>query len=449
MRAVMLCVITTISCLAAPVWESIGPYSASCWVLDVAPSDDDIIYVAFEASSLALHWRPPFYKSTDGGETWSYVGSIADMVFEVYALAIHPTDPTIVYVCVLPQFVGYPWIYRSIDGGATWEGIDVGGKRSLGPYYFSDLVIHPTTPSTIYAVGAVRRVIGTDTTAVAGYFKSTDAGTTWTDTIIEPDSVSSGHARCITIDPANPNTIYIGGQHTVNGSTLSFVYKSTNGGITYEEKSFGLPESSVYSISIHPSHADTVYAGTDKGVYRSTNGAETWSAVLAEDRTRSLTVSNENPDVVYALQVENWDSHHDVVYKSTDAGASWAPTGPGIFGSGSTYTLYHNVMKARNDDANTVYVSMYTGFYKTSNGGMSWYESIEGMERPEWITAMGVSPSSPTTLYTSGGGYASDYRSDNSGTDWTRSLGGSTVGFSAIAVHNKNSDTVLATTGWT
>jgi len=110
--------------------------------------------------------------------------------------------------------------------------------------------------------------------------------------------------------------------------------------------------------------------------------------------------------------------------------------------------MYHNVMKARQDDANTVYVSTYTGFYKTANGGTNWYESIEGMDSSGWITAMGVARSSATTLYTSGGGYASDYRSDNSGTDWTRSVSGSYVGFGAIAVHNTNPDTVLASTGW-
>jgi hypothetical protein len=261
--------------------------------------------------------------------------------------------------------------------------------------------------------------------------------------------VSGGTAYCITIDPAHPDTIYIGGRQTVNDSTRSFLYKSTDGGHTYVEKSSGLPESCVFSVAIHPSHADTVYAGTDNGVFRSIDGAETWSASLAQDRTRSLAVSNADPGVVYALQVEDWDTYTDIVYKSTDAGASWSQTGPGIFGSGGLYTTYHNVMKARNDDANTVYVSMYTGFYKTVNGGTSWHESIQGMEHTGWITAMGVAPSSPATLYTSGGGYMAEYRSDNSGTDWTRFYGGSPVGFGAIAFHNTHPDTILATVGWT
>jgi len=286
MKAVFMCVVIVIVCFASPAWESIGPYSASCYVLDVAPSDDDIIYAAGQAGN----WRPPFYKSTDGGETWSHVGTIPDMIFEVYALAIHPTDPNTVYTCVLPQFVGYPWIYKSTDGGVTWEGIDIEEERALGPYLFYNITIRPTTPSTIYAVGSIRRVVGTDTSHVAGYFVSTDAGSTWTDTIIEPDSVDHGNARCMTVDPAHPNTMYVGGGHTVNGSARSFVYKSTDGGITYVEKSSGLPALSVYSIVVHPSHSDTIYAGTDNGVYRSIDGAETWSAVLAEDCTRCLTM---------------------------------------------------------------------------------------------------------------------------------------------------------------
>lgn len=444
MKAVFICVIIAVICFAIPSWEAIGPYSASSYVLDVAPSDNDIIYVAGQAGN----WRPPFYKSTDGGETWSHTGTISDMVFEVYALAIHPTDPNIIYTCVLPQFVGYPWIYRSTDGGTTWEGIDVEEEKALGPYLLYNITIHSTTHSTIYTVGSLRRVVGTDTSHVAGYFKSTDAGSTWTDTIIEPDSVDRGNGRCMTIDPANANTMYVGGGHTVNGSTRSFVYKSTDGGITYVEKSSGLPQSSVYSIVIHPSHSDTVYAGTDNGVYRSIDGAETWSAVLSEDRTRCVTVSSDNPNIVYALQVADRDVRHDIVYKSTDAGASWSQTGSGILGSGNTYFMYYNVMKARQDNANTVYVSTYTGFYKTANGGTNWYESIEGMDSPGWITAMGVAPSTSTTLYTSGGDYASDCRSDNSGTDWTRLISGSYVGFGAIAVHTTNPDTVIASTGW-
>src|SRR5437879_9698520 len=160
----------------------------SIGAIAVAPSDPNIIYVA---SGEGLH-RPDLsvgngiYKSTDAGKTWAHLGSAKTGLRDgqqIPALAVDPRDPNRLFAAVL----GHPYgpneergIYRSTDGGQTWQKLISKDENTGG----SDVQIDPSNPDSIYAsMWEAREGPWEDNNEVngtkGGLFKSTDGGATW------------------------------------------------------------------------------------------------------------------------------------------------------------------------------------------------------------------------------------------------------------------------------
>jgi photosystem II stability/assembly factor-like uncharacterized protein len=247
------------------------------------------------------------YKSTDGGSTWAPIGLTGGYV---NALAIDPQRPTTVYA-------GTSWggVFKSIDGGATWS------PPTGGPFMVNTLAIDPLTPSTIYAADAF---VGDEGfTWYGGVFKSTDGGAAWTVT-----GLASGDFGGLAIDPQTPTTLYACGIWLIDWQTgANGVFKSTDAGAAWRI-SESYPSCSVVSDPQTPS---TRYAGTASGVFKGTDGGTTWSAantgltnVLSAYGVSSgighLAIDPLAPNTLYAGSALG-------VFKSTDGGASWSPTG--------------------------------------------------------------------------------------------------------------------------
>ncbi len=435
MRLIMLSVLTFCFCLATPVWEPVGPEAASSLSMGAAPSDNDIIYVAGD------DWKAPIFKSTDGGVSWNQMGIIPDDAYNVSRLVVDPTDPSIAFAVHEPVGWTQCYIYKTTDGGVNWTGYD-----SIGNWWTTteDLAIHPTSPSIVYSVGVMKKVIGSDTVRLMAWFKSMDGGETWAEEKhLDPDTVENGGARCLTLDPSNADIIYVGGSHRHGGGTShATVYKSTDAGENFVEKSSGLSGHGVCALAIHTTNNQILYAANNTGIFRSTDGGDSWSQVYLYPEIHCLTTSPAAPDIVYACSWSNTDQISDIVHKSTDAGITWFETGPGIHGYSPMPDFYD--LFARSDDSAIVYLGTYTGFYKTTNGGSNWFESIDGLGGPIWVVSLGVATSSPSTVYISGIGLFEEYKTVNSGTDWARFDIDKEGSFCAYAIHNTNPDIVLA-----
>lgn len=249
----------------------------SIGAIAVAPSDPNIVYVA---SGEGLH-RPDLsvgngvYKSTDAGKTWTHLG-LGDSQ-QIPALAIDPRDPSRVFAAVL----GHPYgpndergIYRSSDGGQTWQKVLSKDENTGG----SDVEIDPSNPDVIYASMWEARegpwedyndFNGTN----GGLFKSTDNGRTWRPlTNGLPKDIAQVY---VAIAPGNPRRLYA-----------------------------------------------TVAAASDKlGFYRSDDAGENWSQVTADPRPAGRIgggdlpipkVDPRNPDIVYVAST--------VTMRSADGG---------------------------------------------------------------------------------------------------------------------------------
>jgi photosystem II stability/assembly factor-like uncharacterized protein len=126
------------------------------------------------------------------------------------------------------------------------------------------LAIDPKAPGTLYA--------GTG----SGLFTSTDGGKTWT---LAAAALNDKTVDAVAIAAGDPHTVYAAANTWVPGKQYAGgVFRSSDGGKTWDAAGAGLPESRIRALAIHPQEPKTVYAGTEAGVFKSTDGGSTWSA---------------------------------------------------------------------------------------------------------------------------------------------------------------------------
>jgi len=226
-----------------------------------------------------------------------------------------------------------------------------------------------------------------------GVWKTENGGVSWNN--ISDGYFNTGTIGGIAVAPSDPNVIYVGtGESPVRGVTTSHgdgVYKSTDGGATWTH--IGLEKTSqIAKVVVDPKNADIVYvaaqgspwtATAERGIYRSTDGGNTWKRVLFVDENTGasfLTLDPHNPQVLYASM---WDHRRKPWTVSSG--------GPG------------------------------SGLYKTTDGGETWVELTKGLPDLMGNTAAAVSPANPNRVYAMieavEGGV---FRSDDAGASWQR-----------------------------
>ena len=214
--------------------------------------------------------------------------------------------------------------------------------RSVGPALTSgriaDVAVHPDDHSVYYVA-----------VASGGVWKTENNGTTFQPIFDSQGSYSTG---CVTLDPNNPNVVWVGTGENNNQRSVAYddgVYKSEDGGKSW--KNMGLKESEhIAKVIVHPDNSDVVYvaamgplwsAGGERGVYKTTDGGETWEAVLTIDEhtgISDLIMDPRNPDVLYAAAQQRrrhvftyvGGGPGSGIYKTTDGGANWEKANRGL-----------------------------------------------------------------------------------------------------------------------
>jgi len=314
------------SFLDAHVWRFIGPYRGGR-VLGVAGDVSDPLVHYFGAAHGGV------WKTTDAGLTWR---NVSDDFFEfpaVGAIDVSFSDPEVIYVgtgeAVPRQYIAPgDGVYKSSDGGESW--INVGLKDTR---HISRIRIHPTNPDIVY-VAAMGDMFGPN--PERGVYRSTDGGDTWEQVLYAGETTG---AVDIAIDPDNPDVILASMNHHVShpwdeesGGPTSGLFRTTDGGDTWMDitRNPGLPRALVgkINVSISPASSSRVYAFIEAdegegGVYRSDDSSATWQRTHFDagkmEITNSynyITADAENPDVVYIQPIGG-------LMKSTDAGVTF------------------------------------------------------------------------------------------------------------------------------
>lgn len=164
------------------------------------------------------------------------------------------------------------------------------------------IAFHPKSENTIY-IGAPS----------GGFWRSFDNGKNWETTT---ERLPTLGVSAIVVDHKDPNIIYIGtGDRDANNAPGLGVYKSTDGGATWEQKNSSMGNVTVNKLLIHPEDPDIIFAATSSGIYKTENGADSWS-LKTSGTSKSMEFKPFDPNVIYAVKSSS-------LYKSSDNGDSW------------------------------------------------------------------------------------------------------------------------------
>jgi hypothetical protein len=312
-------------------WTTLGPYGAYVKALAIDPTTTPAtLYAGMVADT--YHSASGVYKSSDGGASWNPVNNGLPDILGVFVLAIDPVAHTL-YAGLNGYYdggAGGGGLFESINGGDSWIDASSGLPPNIGIQALA--IDATTTPSTVYA-----GTIGTD---VEGVFKSIDGGVTWRDAnggLLQNLSIFS-----IAIDPVTSSTLYAGAYDA--GAYAGAVFKSVDGGRTWGAANAGLPtDAAVFTtLAIDPLNSSTLYAGKGNiwggagGVFKSVDGGGTWSDVTSglptDGSIHALAINPVTTSTVYA------GSFGGGVFISTDSGSSWSD-----FNNGLTDTQIHAI----------------------------------------------------------------------------------------------------------
>lgn len=307
----------------------------------------------------------------------------------------------------------------------------LGWTQSLQPNHYNQLEYRHIGPDGNRMI-AVIGVPGDPSTALVGaasggIWKTTDHGTNWKP-VFETQSASSVSAMAIARSAPNEmwagtgETFLIRPAHAMGDG----IYKSTDYGETW--KKAGLENTGrIGQIKVHPRNADIVYACAlghsfgpqeERGVYRTTDGGESWEMVLhVNEQTgcADMDIDPNNPNTIFAafwqLRIDTWmlnsGGPHSGVYRSTDGGDSWeklSGVGNGLPGSEEHHVGKVSVRVAPSN-SDRVYVlteESSPGFYKSDDGGDTWELVSRNHtinERAPYYTRFSVDPKDENRIY--------------------------------------------------
>lgn len=363
----------------------------------------------------------------DNDSIWENVGP-TNIEGRVTDILVHPSNSNVIYVGAASG-----GIFRTMDGGTSWEPIfDDAGSISIGA-----LAMDPNNPNVIYA-GTGEANGGYNSAAFPGngVYKSTDGGNTWTLTGLD----STHQIGRIAIDPNNTNRIFVAAMGEQYGSTPHRgVYRSDNAGVTWQNVLHVTDTTGCIDLAINPRNSDTVYAamwerrrypwnrdyaGPTSGVYRSTDGGGTWQmlqnglpASTQNTGRIGIAIARSQPQRIYAVySTDPVVNMFDGVYRSDDGGDSWIRTDDGValsnaFGS---FGWYFGNIRVDPTDPEVVYVLGYE-LQKSTDGGVNWTEIGNGIHVDHH--ALVIREQNPDALYLGNDGGV--YFSNSGGASWS------------------------------
>lgn len=323
-------------------------------------------------------------------------------------------------------------VFKSLDGGQSWTPIfDEALSLSIG-----DIALDPSNSNIIYVgTGEVNAGGGSQTYDGFGLYRSTDAGSTWEHLGLE----DTRYISRVVIDPLNSRRIFVAAMGKLFGiNSGRGLYRSTDGGQAWEQSLFISDSTGCIDVVIHPANPDTVYAamwerirrpdrrsygGATCGLYRSYDGGATWQELTAGLPNNSpavgrigISICAAQPDILYAIYADNI-GYFDGVYKTTDSGDSWTRTNDGTLGSlYASYGWWFGNIRVDPVNPDIAY-AMGLDVYKTNNGGQSWFYSSGGMHVDQH--GLYIHPQNPN--YVVAGNDGGIYVSQNGGSGYTKS----------------------------
>jgi photosystem II stability/assembly factor-like uncharacterized protein len=445
-------------------------HSSSVGAVAVAPSNPDVVYIGTGEADIRgnIIQGDGTYKSTDGGKTWTHVGLAETQV--IAKIRVHPTNPDVVYVAAFGHHAAPNpdrGIYRSKDGGKTWEKVLYRDPRTGG----NELIIYPNNPQVVYVAlwEASRNSWEMSSGGPgSGIFKSTDGGDHWTEISRNPGLPKGTLGKIgLTVSGADSNRVYAQIEAEDGGFFLSddagatwtkmtdrrdlrqraFYYsrvfadpkvkdtvyelnvnfhKSTDAGKTWT--TIRVPHGDNHDMWIAPNDSTRMIEANDGGGTVSVNGGETWTPeTMPTAQFYHVITTRHAPYHVCGAQQDN---------STACVSSQQAQGGPGGSGGGADQVFYsvgggesgYIASDPRNPDI--YYAGSYGGLttrldrrtgqerqvnpYPDNPMG---YASADIAERFQWTFPIVIAPTDPNSIYV---GSQHVWKSTNEGQSWTK-----------------------------
>lgn len=319
---------------AEPADASLADYAGMAW-RNIGPSRGGRSVAVSGVPGMPLTYFAGYtggglWRTDDAGISWRNISDGFFRTGTIGAIAVAPSDHNVIYVgsgehAIRGQSSTYgDGMYKSTDFGRTWTHIGLDATRQI-----SAVRVHPQDPSVVYVAAQGDRWQGS---AERGIYRSRDGGATW-QLVLKGQNPTSG-ASDLSMDPSNPRILYAAfwdhqrqPWYVRSGGAGSGIWKSTDGGDTWTRLTNGLPSlMGKIGVSVSPANPDRVFAiveAENGGLYRSDDAGRSWRR-LSGDRliqTRSwyymkTFADPKNENVVWVLNAP--------VLRSIDGGATFA-----------------------------------------------------------------------------------------------------------------------------
>ena len=356
--------------------------------MEVHPSNSRIIYAGTAGGGV--------WKSNDGGATFNPI--FDDYCQSIGAVELDPNDPDkTIYVGT-----GETWtrnsvsvgdgLYKTTDGGANWTKIGFENSERI-----ANIIVNPNNSQEIY-VGVLGALWGDS--EERGVYKSTDGGATWERLLyIDPKTGCADLA----MDPSDPNVLYASmwefrrtGWSFESGGDKSALYKSTDGGKTWNKIHNGFPEGKLgrLGIAVAPSNTNVLYTVIEaekderKGLYRSNDAGASWEQL---NNDFGITV---RPFYFSRIVVD--PKNEDVVVKGGLSGSISRDGGKTFKDLGNMHSDIHDIVFSIKD-SDIMYVGTDGGVYRTWDGGTT-MEIVENLPISQFYQ-VSVDDAEPYNVY--------------------------------------------------
>jgi photosystem II stability/assembly factor-like uncharacterized protein len=360
-------------------WMSHSPEGGIVWDVAVDPTNSGIVYAATNYSGV--------YKSTNGGQNWLAINN-GLTTSSLATIAVNPSNSSILFAGSSASGDG---VFRSTNGGVFWTRILVSPNVHT-------IKFDPQNSNIAYAATG------------CGLFKTINGGTIWQEISgnklpIAAYCQGAADILSLAIDPQNSGTLYV----IVNQEGT--VWKTANGGSTWQNVSDGLPGTMLRSIAIDPVNPNILYAGTEykngltMGLYKSDDGGQSWVQVINNGHYYfDIDISKSDPNIISVIA-----GPQQGIYRSTDSGITWQfiPSSADLM----------NIDTDPNDFT-TVYGVGYHGIFKSTNGGVNW-EAINKGLYAQSITSLLYVPQNNNSIFATTV-YGGNWKSTDFGASWQK-----------------------------
>jgi len=404
-----------------PQWQNIGPapmiqskigqqkidVSGRVRALAIHPTDPNIVYLGAAQGGV--------WKTTNGGDSWTPLTDNQTSL-AMGALALDPQNPNTIYAGTgeatsgLDNYYG-AGILKSTDGGASWTRQGVAAFNGLA---IARILVHPANSAIVYAASSVSGQQGS-VTPPRGIFRSQDGGLTWQGLLTCGDCFG---ASDLEIDSGNPNLLYA----AFEGHGI---FKSSDGGNNWGQLTNNLPNPQQTRVgrvvlSISRSHSAVVYASyqivTDSYdgalVFVTTNSGSSWTQIGTGGYnycgsqcwySHTIEVDPANQNTLYAGGTANYSGNSEadfsvrqVVIKTTDGGDNWLDLSDNSAPNKSLHPDMH-VIAFDPTNSQTVWVGNDGGVWKSTDGGQTWTSRNTNLATLQF-TGIAVDPTNPAIV---------------------------------------------------